>query len=243
MQHLPKIQTNKLSAAARDQADPVAACKLERVDAPAATPCRRTRRKSPSKGRSPRRGRCRRGSRTANCRCSSSTQAPPFPSNDSLCELSPEPQSNVKKPLTETSRRSGSTTASPCTSTYPNQKTWPTFHVTKTDVPSPAMTSVSVLSTRQPRPCAAAHVEWLPPRAAARAAVRHDKVHNLKRVDAPAAPPRRRTRRKTPSKGCSPSQSRPRHGPQTATCRRSSSTLAPPFTSKNSLRSCSPSGG
>ena len=53
-----------------------------------------------------------------------------------------------------------------------------------------------------------------------------------------------RTRRKTPSKSCSPSCNRPRHGPQTAKCRRSSSTLAPPFTpNKTPSESCSSSGG
>ena len=242
MQQLPKTQTNKLSAAARDQADPVAACKLERVDAPAATPCRRTRRKSPSKGRSPRRGRRRRGSRTANCRCSSSTPAPPFPSNDSLCEMSPEPQSNAQKPSTETRRRTSSTTAPPCTSKYPNQKTWPTYSVMKTDVPFPAVTPVSVLSTRQPRPCAAAHVEWLPLRAVARTVVRLTKSttwnesphqHSL----------RRQTRRKTLSKGRSPSESRsvlalklPLADAPAAPLRRRSRRRTP-------SESCSPSGG
>jgi hypothetical protein len=200
MQHLRKTQTNKLSTAARDQAGPVAACKLERVDAPAATPCRRTRRKSPSKGRSPSRGRCRRGSRTANCRCSSSTQAPPFTSNDSLCELSPEPQSNVKKPSTETSRRSSSTTAPPCTSKYPNQKTCPTYSVTKN-----------------------------------RRAV---SSHNLSQrvVDAPAAPLRRRSCRVAPSESCRPGRGPARQSPQPETSRRSSSTTAPPYTSKDSVQ-------
>ena len=97
-----------------------------------------------------------------------------------------------------TSRRSSNTTAPPYASKDSVQKLQPELRST------PSWPSNCKLSTLQQHPCAAVHVEKLPLRVAARVEVDTVVAHTQEIVDTPAKPPRRRSRRKTPSKSRSP---------------------------------------